>query len=218
MAPITQHMINTGPFCHNICSGIITVAIKPVPIYNINNININKICIYFIGSCHMIIPFHICFPTSYCSDEAVIGQYNLNDTFLLLTATSHCRHFTVILSLLSQYASVCTVIALLSHCNATSTLPYNYLLILPDGLTVNILRWRCQLYNKTTSALQWKKTAEWLRVFSNFENCHSARRQDCEHDGEITNDDSGTNTICVFVNFCSSRLVVVVPSSSVKGA
>ncbi len=31
------------------------------------------------------------------------------------------------------------------------------------------------------------------------------------------NDDGGTDTICEFVNFCSSQLVVIAPSSSVKG-
>lgn len=55
-------------------------------------------------------------------------------------------------------------------------------------------------------------------MFSMFDNLLSAQRQDCEPDGEITNDDGCTDTICEFVNFCSSRFVVVVPSSSVKGA
>ncbi len=53
-----------------------------------------------------------------------------------------------------------------SHCCLTSlpfhydhlTLPYNYPLILPDGLTENVLRWCCQLYGKTTSTLQWKSS------------------------------------------------------------
>ncbi len=37
-----------------------------------------------------------------------------------------------------------------------------------------------------------------------------------EHDGEIMNDDRGTDTTCELVNFCSSWLVVVA-SSRVKG-
>ncbi len=62
-----------------------------------------------------------------------------------------------------------------------------------------------------------KNSAVWLPVFSIFENPCSAQRQDCENDGEILNDDIGTDTNCEFVNFCSSWLIAVALSSCVKG-
>ncbi len=131
------------------------------------------------------------------NDKAVQSQCYLPSSHCHLTLPQfHCNPLTLAIVCLCS-----TVIASPSHCNATSTLPYNYPLILPDVLTANVLRWCCQLYSKTTSVLHVKKTALWLRVFSIFEN------PDC-----------GTDITCEFVNFCSLRLVVVVPSSSVNGA
>ncbi len=45
-----------------------------------------------------------------------------------------------------------------------------------------------------------------LRIFSNFENPCSAQRQNCEHEGEIMNDDGGTDTTCELVNFCERSI------------
>ncbi len=86
-------MINTGPFCRNVCSEIITVAINKFlfRIWIIILILINMYLFYwwaifkdywFMSHDHSIPSF---FPPSCCSDEAVIGQYNLNVTFLHLT-------------------------------------------------------------------------------------------------------------------------------------
>ncbi len=131
------------------------------------------------------------------SDTAVQSQHYVPPSHCHLTwLPFHHNHLTRAVVCLSS-----TVIASPSHCNATSTLPYNY----PDGLTENVLWWLCQLYGKTTSVLGWKNSVPWLQGFSNFENPHNAQRQDCEDGSEsINDDDGGTATTCEFVNFCSS--------------
>ncbi len=52
---------------------------------------------WFMSNNHSISSFS---PPSCCSDEAVIQKYNIYNNFIHLTATSHRRHFTVILFLL----------------------------------------------------------------------------------------------------------------------
>ncbi len=105
----------------------------------------------------MIIPFHLFFPTIlqwWGSDRAVQSQRYLPSSHCHLTSLPfNCNQLTLAVVCLSS-----TVIASPSHCNVTSTLPFNYPLILSwwfecDHSAV----WRCQLYGKTTSVLQWKK-------------------------------------------------------------
>ncbi len=117
------------------------------------------------------------FPPSCCSDEAVIGQYNLNATFLRLNATSHRRHFTVIVSL--------TILCLSMHCHSIAKPLQRY-----RNLTVQLSAHFTWWFDYERSAVMlptlWQdykraamnKTAVWLRGFSNFENSHNAWRQD----------------------------------------
>ncbi len=55
--------------------------------------------------------------------------------------------------------------------------------------------------------LQALCSAVWLRVFLNFENLCSDRRQDCEHDSEIINDDGSADMTWKFVRACHSSAI-----------
>ncbi len=164
---------------------------------------------------HVTWSFHsICFPPSYCGDEAV--QYK---SYL---PSSHCR-ITSPLFHRNPFTLAIVCLSMHRHSNAKPLQQYlNRTLQLSAHFT---WRFDCQHSAVTLPTLRQdykcpvvKNSAVWLRVFSIFENPPNDRRQDCEHDGEIMNNDGGADTTCEFVNLCSSQLVVVAPSSSVKGA
>ncbi len=112
--------------------------------------NLHPKQIFYSLKWHVTWSFHsIFFPTImllwWGGDRAVQSQCYLPSSHCHLTSPlfHHKRLIFAVVCLSS------TLIALLSHCNATSTLLYNYLLILPYGLTANILQLRCQDYKCT---------------------------------------------------------------------
>ncbi len=165
----------------------------------------------------MIIPFHI-FPTIllqwWGSDSAVQSQRYLPLSHRPLTSPPfHCNPLILCRSMPQWHRHRITE-PLQCYLNLTVQLSAHFILMV-------WLRTFCGDIANFTARLQAscneKICIVAARVFK-FENPCIAWRQDCEYGGESTDDDGGTATTCEFVNVCSSQLIVVAPSSSVKGA
>ncbi len=84
--------------------------------------------------------------------RAVQSQHYFPSSHCHLTSLPfHRNSLTLAVVCLSMYRH-----SIAKICNTNSTLPFNYLLLLPDGWTANVLWWCCQHYGKTTSCCREK--------------------------------------------------------------